>query len=159
MPRARTAVAIATAVLLVAGCSSSSGGGGSPQSSSSSSTSTSTSTGTATVCSDYQALKDSVSRLLQTNPLSAGIGGLQAAVDDVTSKASALAGASGNHLAPQVDALKNALGQLADTLKTVPSGGLASVLSTVRVRLTAVGEAAQALGRAVTGDCPTASSS
>lgn len=127
-------------------------------SSSSKSSGSAASASTSVVCSDYQALKDSLGNLTNIKVLSAGPNGVKAAADDVDAKASALASSS-QQFAPQVDALKTAVSQLTSTLSGVPSAGFQGALSTLGPQISAVGKAGQNLQTAIGSTCPAAQSS
>ena len=152
MPSARrwaTLVALATSLILTVSCSSSKH--------SSSATSTPT-TAPAAVCSDYEALETSLNNLTSLNVMSVGTNGLKAALNDVTSKANALASSSHQEFTPQIDALKTAVSNLSNTIKNVPNGGLRTALGTIGAQLSAIGVAGHDLKTAVGSACPTATS-
>src|SRR5215475_6110714 len=109
--RRATLTALTMSIILTVSCSSSN----------KSSTATSTpATSAAAVCSDYEALQRSLNNLASLNVMSVGTNGLKTALDDVTSKASALASSSQQEFAPQIDALKKAVSDLSNTIKNLP---------------------------------------
>lgn len=158
-PRGRSSLALVGVVLVLAlsaACSSSSGGG---STTTSTETATSTPGSTAEFCANYQALQTSLANLTKLNIVAVGTDGLKAALDDITSKTNALAASAQQQFSPQVDGLKNAVGQLRATFDNLPSGGISSNLTTIGTRIAAIGTAGQALASAVGNACPSATNS
>jgi hypothetical protein len=121
-------------------------------------TPTATTQGTAEFCSDYEALKASLQHLATLNVIAVGTDGINAAVEDVRTKAVTLAGSAGV-FEPQVTALTNAIDALQSTVKGLSANELPSALPKIREQIAAVGTAGQQLGSAVQTACPAPSGS
>jgi hypothetical protein len=147
----QTVLAVVLAVLVVvglsAGCSSSSGKSGKDTPT------------TPAVCTDYDALKKSLSDLASINVISAGVGGLKQALNNVGTKLTALKNSAKKQYATQIDDLSTAVGDLRSTVGNLSNNDLSGSLSTIGTEIAAVATAGRALGSAVTSTCPTSSSS
>jgi hypothetical protein len=154
--RARVGAAAVAILLLCGGCTSSSKSQSSP--SPTPAAPTVTTQGTTEFCSNYAALKASLSRLTSLNVIAVGTNGLSAAVDDVKATAAALA-ASAGVFAPQVNAVTSAIDQLQSTVSGLSSSGLRGALPTITAQIAAVATAGQALAAAVKTACPSSSGS
>jgi hypothetical protein len=154
--RARVGAAAVAILVCCGGCTSSSKSQSSP--SPTPAAPTATTQGTAEFCSNYAALKASLSQLTSLNVIAVGTSGLSAAADDVKAKATALA-ASAGVFAPQVNALTTAIDQLQPTVSGLSSSGLRGALPTITAQIAAVARAGQELAAAVKTACPSSSGS
>jgi hypothetical protein len=161
---ARIALAAALSLSLAAGCTSSSKSSGgttnaTTATSETTATSAATATSTAAVCADYDALKTSLSNLVHINVVNAGRDGIEAALDDVSTKLATLKSSAQQEFTSQIDQLQTAINDLKTTLGNLSGNSLGGTVTTIATQLVAVGNAGRALGSAVAKTCPNATSS
>ena len=114
-------------VLLLTACSSSSNSTTSPSASS-----------TVDVCASLQTLDSSVQALLSVKPLQVGTSGVKAAVSQVQTDLDAAAGAASTQFGPQIDALKQSVQAVSDTLTSANGQSIATVATQLATELPAV---------------------
>ena len=147
--------AAAAACCLLAGCGSgAAASSGSPGTAASSVTATASGSGTgsAAVCADVSAVRRSVSQLGQAAVSKDGAGELKARLSQVTSDLDRLATDASGWWAPQVDALKSALGKAQAAVSGL-AGGSGSLPGVVTA-IAGVATAAVALLSAAAASCP-----
>lgn len=135
-------VAIACVGLTLAGCSSDSG-----------STSSST-TAKQSVCSDKDALQQSVDDLGKPSVVSGGKSSVTAALDKVQDNLDALRKSAKASLQPQIDAVNASVDQLKTAVKNFGSGNLSSNISKAGDAISNVVKRSGDLASALADQCP-----
>ncbi len=163
LARRATLPALAAAAVMVLGACSSS----SDDTSSSAATPTgvvassaSTSSSAADECAALQTLQDSIRSLLAVQPVQEGVQGVQDALTQVGDDIGPAASAASSELAPQIDALKQAVQAMSDTISNAGTAGAATTATQLASELPAVGTAWGGLTSAAADmDCGLASPS
>ena len=135
-------VAIASLGLTLAGCSSDSG------------STSSTTTAEQTVCSDKDALQQSVDDLTAPSVVSGGKSSITDALDKVQNNLDALRKSAKASLQPQVDAVKSSVDQLKTAVKNFGSGNLSSNISKAGNAISKVVQTSGDLASALANECP-----
>lgn len=114
-------------VLLLTACNSSSNPTTSPSASP-----------TVDTCASLQTLDNSVQALLSVKPLQVGTSGVEAAVSQVQTDLDAAAGTASTQFGPQIDALKQSVQAVSDTLTSANGQSIATVATQLATELPAV---------------------
>lgn len=141
-------LAIAALVaFMVAGCGDSSEG---PEGNSSSGDTTEVASG----CEEVNALKDSLTSLMQIEPVADGVDALKSASTEVKTDLEAAASAVSSELQPSVDEVQAAFDELESTLEGISSsGGLGAAATEVGNELTQLGSALTDLSTEISDRC------
>ncbi len=109
---------------------------------------------TVDVCASLKTLETSVDTLLAVQPLQVGAQGVKAALTQVQTDLDAAAATASTQFGPQVDALKQSVTAVSDTLKNSSGQSIATVASQLATELPAVKTAWDDLKTAVSSlDC------
>ncbi len=147
------ALAVA-AVMVLGACSSSSNDNSSATPTGVVASSSSTSSPAADECAALQTLQDSIRSLLAVQPVQQGTQGVQDALTQVGNDIGPAASAASSELAPQIDALKQAVQAMSDTISNAGTAGATATATQLASELPAVGTAWGALTSAAADmDC------
>jgi hypothetical protein len=139
-PGALSALAVA-AVMVLGACSSSSDDNSSATPTGVVASSSLTSSPAADECAALQTLQDSIGSLLAVQPVQQGAQGVQDALTQVGNDIGPAASAASSELAPQIDALKQAVQAMSDTISNAGTAGAATTATQLASELPAVGTA------------------
>jgi hypothetical protein len=104
-------------------------------------------------CADAAALKASMAELDQLDPTSAGMAGIQAALDKLSTNLAALRGSATGQWGSQLTDLEGAVASLKTTIAGITGDNLASTLPTVLSDLQQIDTAWTALQQQIDQDC------
>jgi hypothetical protein len=104
-------------------------------------------------CADAAALKASMAELDQLDPPSAGMAGIQAALDKLSTNLAALRGSATGQWGSQLTDLEGAVASLKTTIAGITGDNLASTLPTVLSDLQQIDTAWTALQQQIDQDC------